>query len=67
MRFVDFDAALKINPRLTSFAVRTRPRQTNATARAAEGDLDIANAKAMDPEYREGIRKLRDSFETTRP
>ncbi|MGX1102598.1 caspase family protein [Bradyrhizobium elkanii] len=44
----DFDAALKINPRLTSSLYgRGLARQRNGAV--AEGDLDIANAKAMDP------------------
>lgn len=44
----DFDAALKINPRLTSSLYgRGLAKQRNGMV--AEGDLDIANAKAMDP------------------
>jgi hypothetical protein len=44
----DFDAALKINPRLTSSLYgRGLAKQRNGAV--AEGDLDIANAKAMDP------------------
>jgi Caspase domain/Tetratricopeptide repeat len=44
----DFDAALKINPRLTSSLYgRGLAKQRNGAV--TEGDLDIANAKAMDP------------------
>lgn len=44
----DFDAALKINPRLTSSLYgRGLARQRNGSA--PQGGLDIANAKAMDP------------------
>ncbi|KRP85180.1 hypothetical protein AOQ73_38890 [Bradyrhizobium pachyrhizi] len=44
----DFDAALKINPRLTSSLYgRGLAKQRNGAV--PEGDLDIANAKAMDP------------------
>ncbi len=44
----DFDAALKINPRLTSSLYgRGLARKRNGAN--AAGDLDIANAKAMDP------------------
>jgi lipoprotein NlpI len=44
----DFDAALKINPRLTSSLYgRGLAKQRNGSA--PEGNLDIANAKAMDP------------------
>ncbi|SDT22292.1 caspase family protein [Bradyrhizobium canariense] len=44
----DFDAALKINPRLTSSLYgRGLAKQRNGAG--PEGDLDIANAKAMDP------------------
>ncbi len=44
----DFDAALKINPRLTSSLYgRGLAKQRNGSI--AEGNLDIANAKAMDP------------------
>jgi Flp pilus assembly protein TadD len=44
----DFDAALKINPRLTS-ALYGRGVAKQRNGAQAEGDLDIANAKAMDP------------------
>jgi hypothetical protein len=44
----DFDAALKINPRLTSSLYgRGLAKQRNGSV--SEGDLDITNAKAMDP------------------
>ena len=44
----DFDAALKINPRLTSSLYgRGLAKQRNGAT--AEGNLDVANAKAMDP------------------
>jgi lipoprotein NlpI len=44
----DFDAALKINPRLTSSLYgRGLAKQRNGSI--PEGNLDIANAKAMDP------------------
>ncbi|MDU6140905.1 MAG: hypothetical protein E6645_37630, partial [Bradyrhizobium sp.] len=44
----DFDAALKINPRLTSSLYgRGLAKQRNGAAQ--EGALDIANAKAIDP------------------
>jgi lipoprotein NlpI len=44
----DFDAALKINPRLTSSLYgRGLAKQRNGSI--SEGNLDIANAKAMDP------------------
>ncbi|MGY4466175.1 hypothetical protein ACVWWK_001857 [Bradyrhizobium sp. LB9.1b] len=44
----DFDAALRINPRLTSSLFgRGIAKQRNGSAQ--EGALDIANAKAMDP------------------
>ncbi len=44
----DFDAALKINPRLTSSLYgRGLARQRNGSI--SQGNLDIANAKAMDP------------------
>jgi hypothetical protein len=44
----DFDAALRINPRLTSSLYgRGVAKQRNGSAQ--EGALDIANAKAMDP------------------
>ncbi len=44
----DFDAALKINPRLTSSLYgRGLAKQRNGSI--PEGKLDIANAKAMDP------------------
>ena len=46
--FTDFDAALKINPRLTSSLYgRGLAKQRNGSI--SEGNLDIANAKAMDP------------------
>ncbi|WP_342708540.1 caspase family protein [Bradyrhizobium sp. B124] len=44
----DFDAALKINPRLTS-SLYGRGLAKKRSGAVAEGDLDIANAKAMDP------------------
>jgi hypothetical protein len=44
----DFDAALKINPRLTS-SLYGRGLAKRRNGQIAEGDLDIANAKAMDP------------------
>ncbi|MGF6312959.1 hypothetical protein ABIB82_007055 [Bradyrhizobium sp. i1.8.4] len=44
----DFDAALKINPRLTS-SLYGRGLAKKRTGAVAEGDLDIVNAKAMDP------------------
>jgi hypothetical protein len=44
----DFDAALKINPRLTSSLYgRGLAKQRNGAI--SEGELDISNAKAMDP------------------
>jgi tetratricopeptide (TPR) repeat protein len=44
----DFDAALKINPRLTSslYGLGLAKQHNGAVS---EGALDIANAKAMDP------------------
>ncbi len=44
----DFDAALNINPRLTS-SLYGRGLAKKRNGAIAEGDLDIANAKAMDP------------------
>lgn len=44
----DFDAALKINPRLTS-SLYGRGLAKKRNGAITEGDLDIANAKAMDP------------------
>jgi tetratricopeptide (TPR) repeat protein len=44
----DFDAALKINPRLTS-SLYGRGLAKRRNGSFAEGDLDITNAKAMDP------------------
>ncbi len=44
----DFNAALKINPRLTS-SLYGRGLAKKRNGAIAEGDLDIANAKAMDP------------------
>ncbi|MEZ5819280.1 MAG: caspase family protein [Xanthobacteraceae bacterium] len=44
----DFDAALRINPRLTS-SLYGRGLAKKRNGSIAEGDLDIANAKAMDP------------------
>jgi Flp pilus assembly protein TadD len=44
----DFDAALKINPRLTS-SLYGRGLAKKRIGANAEGDLDITNAKAMDP------------------
>jgi lipoprotein NlpI len=44
----DFDAALKINPRLTS-SLYGRGLAKKRNGSIAEGDLDLANAKAMDP------------------
>ncbi|MBR0695577.1 caspase family protein [Bradyrhizobium lablabi] len=44
----DFDAALKINPRLTS-SLYGRGLAKKRNGAIAEGDLDITNAKAMDP------------------
>jgi len=44
----DFDAALKINPRLTS-SLYGRGLAKKRSGEIAAGDLDIANAKAMDP------------------
>jgi hypothetical protein len=44
----DFEAALKLNPRLTSSLYgRGLAKQRNGAV--SEGALDIANAKAMDP------------------
>ena len=43
-----FDAALKINPRLTS-SLYGRGLAKQRGGNAADGDLDVANAKAMDP------------------
>jgi len=45
---IDFDAALKINPRLTS-SLYGRGLAKKRNGAHAAGDLDIANAKAMDP------------------
>ena len=44
----DFDAALKINPRLTS-SLYGRGLAKKRNGSIPEGDLDINNAKAMDP------------------
>ena len=44
----DFDAALKINPRLTS-SLYGRGLAKKRNGSISEGDLDINNAKAMDP------------------
>ena len=44
----DFDAALKINPRLTS-SLYGRGLAKKRRGAITAGDLDIANAKAMDP------------------
>ena len=44
----DFDAALKINPRLTS-SLYGRGLAKRRNGAFAEGDLDVTNAKAMDP------------------
>jgi hypothetical protein len=44
----DFDAALRINPRMTS-SLYGRGLAKRRNGQFAEGDLDIANAKAMDP------------------
>ena len=44
----DFDAALKINPRLTS-SLYGRGLAKKRSGAITAGDLDIANAKAMDP------------------
>jgi hypothetical protein len=44
----DFDAALRINPRLTS-SLYGRGLAKQRTGSISEGNLDIANAKAMDP------------------
>ena len=44
----DFDAALKINPRLTS-SLYGRGLAKKRSGAIDAGDLDIANAKAMDP------------------
>ena len=44
----DFDAALKINPRLTS-SLYGRGLAKKRSGAISEGDLDIANARAMDP------------------
>ncbi|WP_426438862.1 caspase family protein [Bradyrhizobium genosp. P] len=44
----DFDAALKINPRLTS-SLYGRGLAKKRNGSIAEGDLDLANARAMDP------------------
>jgi Tfp pilus assembly protein PilF len=44
----DFDAALRINPRLTS-SLYGRGLAKRRNGQFSEGDLDIANAKAMDP------------------
>ena len=44
----DFDAALKINPRLTS-SLYGRGLAKKRNGSLSEGDLDINNAKAMDP------------------
>jgi len=43
-----FDAALKINPRLTS-SLYGRGLAKQRSGSISEGDLDISNAKAMDP------------------
>ncbi|MEZ0220814.1 MAG: hypothetical protein ACAH22_11015, partial [Tardiphaga sp.] len=45
----DFDAALKINPQLTS-SLYGRGLAKHRLGQTAEGDLDITNAKAMDPD-----------------
>ena len=47
-RVVSNDAALRINPRLTS-SLYGRGLAKKRNGSIAEGDLDIANAKAMDP------------------
>ena len=44
----DFDAALKVNPRLTS-SLYGRGLAKKRNGSISEGDLDINNAKAMDP------------------
>ena len=44
----DFDAALQDQSAIDLVAVRPRPRQ-EAQRLDSEGELDIANAKAMDP------------------
>ena len=44
----DFDAALRINPRLTS-SLYGRGLAKQRIGSISEGNLDIANAKAMDP------------------
>jgi len=47
----DFDAALRINPRLTSSLYgRGLAKQRNGSM--SEGDLDISNAKGHGPKYR---------------
>jgi hypothetical protein len=44
----DFDAALRINPRLSSSLYgRGLAKQRNGSI--SEGNVDITNAKAMDP------------------
>ena len=48
MQLLIFDAALKINPKLTSVTVRSRPAKKR-NGSISEGDLDINNAKARDP------------------
>ena len=54
----DFDAALKINARLTSSLYgRGLAKQRNGSI--SEGALDIANAKAMDPNIIQEIPELR--------
>jgi Tfp pilus assembly protein PilF len=45
----DFDAALKINPKLTS-SLYGRGLAKRRNGAFAEGDIDITNAKAMDPD-----------------
>jgi len=51
--------ALKINPRFDLLACTGGgwPRKRNGSI--SEGDLDINNAKAMDPNIAKGIRRLR--------
>ncbi|MGB3503958.1 MAG: hypothetical protein WBA37_01140, partial [Xanthobacteraceae bacterium] len=44
----DFDAALKANPRLTS-SLYGRGLAKQRSGATAAGELDITNAKAMDP------------------
>ena len=44
----DFDAALRVNPRLSS-SLYGRGLAKQRTGSISEGNVDITNAKAMDP------------------